>query len=491
MSRPTAVIVGAGLGGCMLAHALLDTHDVTIVERGADTIDPRYPVIDIGLPARTEPHFGAGLGGSTQLWHNGLIEIDDEIFDSQWPIAKAELDRYYEQAFPMLSGVTRQRVREAIVELREKYRALGLPGDALPGLYYPRWPMNVWDSLKLAGRVNLVRGNVTNFQLAEGGAVTALTVDVDGQRQDVGGDVFVLAAGGLGSPVLLQQLAHSVDLPALAQAGYHYEDHPMGFVGEVELTVPLYQLWNFYVAGTGGNLRLPLVVVHNGMQFSFQLRPAAAFHRDSRRERVGSVLHELRQRPWNLFNYVKLLTHWDDVLDILSFKLGIRLPTKRYTLLMMAQMPPSAERAIWSEQDPASGNERRVRRWTFTQAYQDDLHAAVATVLERLGPILKSARVFPDWIAGLATGAHHSGTARMSGSSASGVCDADCRVHGMPNLYVCDGSVIPASGIANTGLTISALALRLAEHLARGVARRAAPAGQPASAATPAWTSHP
>jgi hypothetical protein len=449
----------------MLANALLDTHDVTIVERGAATIDPRFPVIDVGLPARTEPHFGAGLGGSTQLWHNGLIEIEDEIFASQWPIAKSDLDRYYEQAFPMLSGVPRERVREAIAALRQKYGALGLPADSLPGLYYPRWPMNVWESLKLDGRVELVRGDVTGFQLTDGGAVAGLTVDSDGRTQKVGGDIFVVSAGGLGSPVLLQKLASSVDLPALQHAGYHYEDHPMGFVGEVELTVPLYQLWNFHVPGTGGNLRLPLVVSENGMDISFQLRPAAAFYRDSRRERVGSVLHQLRQSPWNLFNYVKLLSHWDDVLDILSFKLGIHLPTKRYTLLMMAQMPPSEERSIWSEVDPASGQERRIRRWSFTQAYQDDLRASVRSVLERLSPVLKSAREFPDWLSGLATGAHHSGTARMSDSPASGVCDSDCRVHGMPNLYVCDGSVIPASGVANTGLTISALALRLAQHL--------------------------
>ncbi|MCU1317189.1 MAG: hypothetical protein JWN63_2511 [Candidatus Acidoferrum typicum] len=462
----------------MLANALLDTHDVTIVERGAATIDPRFPVIDVGLPARTEPHCGAGLGGTTRLWHNGLIEIEEEIFASQWPIAKSDLDRYYEQAFPMLSDVTRERVREAIAALRQKYRDLGLPGDSLPGLYYPLWPMNVWESLKLEGRVELVRGDVTNFQLTEEGAVAGLTVDSDGRTQQVGGDVFVLAAGGLGSPVLLQKLASSVDLPALAHAGYHYEDHPMGFVGEVELTVPLYQLWNFHVPGTGGNLRLPLVVSQNGMDISFQLRPAAAFHRNSTRERVGSVLHQLRQSPWNLFNYVKLLAHWDDVLDILSFKLGIHLPTKRYTLLMTAQMPPSEERSIWSEVDPASGQERRIRRWSFTQAYQDDLQASVSSVLERLSPILKSARVFPDWFSGLATGAHHSGTARMSDSPASGVCDSDCRVHGMLNLYVCDGSVIPASGIANTGLTISALALRLAQHLRQRADASALPTDQ-------------
>jgi hypothetical protein len=462
----------------MLANALLDTHDVTIIERGAATIDPRFPVIDVGWPARTAPHFGSGLGGSTQLWHNGLIEIEEEIFATHWPILKSDLDRYYEQAFVQLSGVPRQRVREAIAALRRRYRDLGLPDGLLPGLYYPRWPINVWEALKLDGRVELVQGDVTNFQLTEGGAIAGLTVTLNGQSQQVGGDVFVLAAGGLGSPVLLQKLSSSLDLPELQHAGCHYEDHPMGFVGEVELTVPLYRLWNFHVPGTGGNLRLPLVVSQNGMHVSFQLRPAAAYHRDSRRQRVDSVLNKLRQNPWNPINYFKLLSHWDDVLDILSFKFGIRLPTKRYTLLMMAQMPASDERSIWSEVDPASGQERRIRRWCLTEAYQDDLRAAVSAVVERLSPVIKSARVFPEWLTALATGAHHSGTARMSDSAASGVCDSNCRVHGIPNLYVCDGSVIPASGIANTGLTIGALALRLAVHLRQCTSGQALPTDQ-------------
>ena len=477
MTRPKAVIVGAGLGGCMLAHALLDSHDVTIIERGATTIDPRFPVVDVGMPARTEPNFGSGLGGSTQLWHNGLIEIDDAIFKAHWPLPKSELDRHYEQAFFQLSGVPQSRVREAIAELRQKYRDLGLPGEGLPGLYYPRWPLNIWDELKLKGRVALVEGDVTGFQRNGQGAIAALTVAANGQEQQVEGDVFVLSAGGLGTPVLLQKLASTVDLPALQHAGCHYEEHPMGFVGEVELTVPLYQLWNHHVPGTGGNLRLPLVVWHNGTPVSFQLRPAATYYRDSRRERVGSVLNLLRQNPWNVFNYFKLLTHWDDVLDILSFKLNIRLPTKHYTLLMMAQQPPSGERSVWSEPDPATGKERRIRRWSFPEAYQQDLNAAVDAVLAQLGPVLKRARVFPDWLTTISTGAHHSGTARMSHSPALGVCDSDCRVHGIANLYVCDGSVIPASGIANTGLTIGALALRLAQHLRRRVGGQAAPAG--------------
>lgn len=471
MTRPKIVIVGAGLGGSMLAHALADTHDVTVIERGAAVVDPRFPVVDIGWPARTEPHFGAGPGGSTQLWHNGLIEIDDDTFASCWPIRKAELDPYYERAFRMLSGVPRAQVAEAIAGLRQKYLDFGIPAAALPGLYYPRWPMNVWQALKLEGRVRLIRGDVTGFETGAHDRIAAVTVSIDGRSMRVAGDAVVLAAGGLGTPVLLQKLARVLEKPALGHAGFHYEDHPMGFAGEVELSAPLYQLWNYKVPGAGGNLRLPLVVNCNGMQFSFQLRPAANYYRNHRRERVGSVLHKLRRNPWNPLHYAGLFAHWDDVLDILSFKLGIRLPTRRYTLLMMAQMPPSEDCSIWSETDPQTGRERRIRRWTLTQSFQDDLQSALDAVLRDLAPVTRSARIFPDWIAALATGAHHSGTARMARDAESGVCDRNCRVHGVDNLYVCDGSVIPASGIANTGLTISALALRLAEHLAQHVSK--------------------
>jgi len=57
------------------------------------------------------------------------------------------------------------------------------------------------------------------------------------------------------------------------------------------------------------------------------------------------------------------------------------------------------------------------------------------------------------------------GGTRMSADPATGVVDADCRVHGYDNLYVAGSSVFPTGGWANPTLTIIALSLRLAEHL--------------------------
>ena len=60
---------------------------------------------------------------------------------------------------------------------------------------------------------------------------------------------------------------------------------------------------------------------------------------------------------------------------------------------------------------------------------------------------------------------HHMGTTRMHADPTQGVVDADCRVHGVANLYVAGSSVMPTGGAATVTLTAVALALRLADHL--------------------------
>ena len=62
---------------------------------------------------------------------------------------------------------------------------------------------------------------------------------------------------------------------------------------------------------------------------------------------------------------------------------------------------------------------------------------------------------------------HHMGTTRMSIEPGEGVVDAECRVHGLDNLYIAGSSVFPTSGNANPTLTIIALAMRMADHLKR------------------------
>jgi choline dehydrogenase-like flavoprotein len=78
-----------------------------------------------------------------------------------------------------------------------------------------------------------------------------------------------------------------------------------------------------------------------------------------------------------------------------------------------------------------------------------------------LGP-----RAIRDRICEMASvGSHHLGTTRMASDPAKGVVDANCRVHGMANLYVASSSVFATSSYARPTLTAVALAIRLADHL--------------------------
>jgi choline dehydrogenase-like flavoprotein len=65
---------------------------------------------------------------------------------------------------------------------------------------------------------------------------------------------------------------------------------------------------------------------------------------------------------------------------------------------------------------------------------------------------------------------HHLGATRMHTDPAMGVVDADCRVHGVSNLYIAGSSVFPTYGCSNPTLTVVALALRLADHLKKQLA---------------------
>ena len=62
-------------------------------------------------------------------------------------------------------------------------------------------------------------------------------------------------------------------------------------------------------------------------------------------------------------------------------------------------------------------------------------------------------------------GNHNMGATRMSESPKFGVVDANCRVHGLNNLFIAGSSVFPTAGAANPTLTIVALSIRLADHI--------------------------
>lgn len=64
---------------------------------------------------------------------------------------------------------------------------------------------------------------------------------------------------------------------------------------------------------------------------------------------------------------------------------------------------------------------------------------------------------------------HHMGTVRMGNDVSTAVVDSDLKVFGTPNLFISSVGTFPTGGFVNPTMNAIALALRLADHLARRV----------------------
>jgi choline dehydrogenase-like flavoprotein len=70
-----------------------------------------------------------------------------------------------------------------------------------------------------------------------------------------------------------------------------------------------------------------------------------------------------------------------------------------------------------------------------------------------------------DMLDTLGGGWHHMGTTKMHDDPKRGVVDANCKVHGINNLYVAGSGCCSTAGGPNPTLNLVALSLRLSDHI--------------------------
>jgi len=103
----------------------------------------------------------------------------------------------------------------------------------------------------------------------------------------------------------------------------------------------------------------------------------------------------------------------------------------------------------------------RVAKVTFN--LHDNDKKLIAFGREKVEEIMRAAGA--EEVVQEARYAHLVGAARMGSDPRESVVDGFGRTHDIPNLFICDGSILPTQGSANPGLTIQALAARTADYL--------------------------
>lgn len=459
--RQKIVVIGGGLAGSLLCNELVKHADVTLLEIGSKN-SIRYPRIGFDRKKLAEVStFCFGGGGTTNLWHNGLIPISqNDIVGRKFAEVVAEAQSFTDEAASALYfnkepySLAYEKMVSEVTSIAER---IGGFSDGIDCLIYPK----KFKKLKVDSRVNDFYSASNIGFVADGRRIKTVTYMIDGKEFSLDADVVIVAAGALGSPKILKEIIQASGHCFLS-LGTGFIDHPMGFVGKVR--------FDKRVAGLIGKLSMydkGDYVSRNAVRLRSAcgqytccafFRPALTMDNRLSVYKYKSLLGASSgfARFRNAFS--RKIFHPDIVAEIFSHLFRVNIPSRTYNILFIAEQKRGNNRVYYD------GENLRVD-WSISA---DEL-AIYRTLLEKLqGMLLPVAEevnlvtnITEDW---LWSAAHHSCTVPL-GSSAEDLVDEDLRLKFLDNVFVCDGSIIQEHSYANTGLAIGQLALRLAKRV--------------------------
>jgi choline dehydrogenase-like flavoprotein len=471
-----AIIIGSGAGGSAAAYRLAKAgKQVLLLEKGQElpkdgsTLD-YHKVIDQGVFKSKEPWLNKqgkpfvpeeyfNLGGKTKWYGAALLRFDPTEFEADpdfqclaWPISYKELAPYYDEVERLL-GVKRFPIEPDLEILREKidsqttgWRSQPLPlalNDSILACENEARHFDGFASaqgFKADGQTSLmalVSGN-DNLRILTGQAVQQLLGSgsepsrISGVMLDNGqcyaANNILLAAGAMHSPRLLQDyfgisgLANT--LPSAKLVGRYFKRHI--------LTAML----TFSTSKKTDVLRKTTAWFNEHYPHS-SIQPLG-FSEDVLMALIPCIVPRLfanwlAKRSYGFFLQTEDGSHPDNRVTAAGSKFETRLPTLNYDLARL----------------PAAKKEHKNMAYSFQRA------------------LLKAGCISFTKAIPLEGTAHACGTLVTGNDPQTSVVDSNGKVHGMDNLYVVDGSILPRSSRVNPALTIYAWGLNVADQLLR------------------------
>ena len=485
-------IVGAGAAGITLARALRGTKlQIALLESGGFEFDVAshhlyYADLHADLCADTEQfpilvmHRLRYFGGSTNHWGGRCRRLDPEdlqerswVPDSGWPIQYAELARHYPAAEEVC------QVRSFDYEPAD-VMAADLPPVDLAGSpdldtrvfhYSPptRFGTRYRKEITEADNIQVfLHANVTEFVPVDSLAAIerVRVVSLEGKRLEVRARAFVLATGGIeNARLLLNSDRHAPGGIGNGHGlvGKYFMDHPHLRVGDVIFTDPQLNLDLYRHRSVSRSLKQKVHGVFTSTRAFQEREETLAFS-----AQISHPVRSIDRQPPLIRSLARAAVGLDSALG--EHPDAVPGAPRVYQLHARCEQAPSRSSRVELTSDTDRLGMRKVE--VYWQLSELDRRTWIRSV-EMLGREL--ARLFlgrartlvreDEWPQG-DMGAHHCGTTRMHDDPKRGVVDRECRVHGVANLYVAGSSVFPTVGFANPTLTLVALSLRLADHLA-------------------------
>jgi choline dehydrogenase-like flavoprotein len=515
-------VVGAGAAGITLARRLVQRgYSVCLLESGGldyeRATQDLYRGANIGMPYyeldQSRLRF---FGGTVAIWGGRCALMDPIDFmkrpwvpHSGWPIGRPELDPYYREAHEIFE-IGRFNYED------EVWRELGL---ADPHLDPAKLDIKLWRFDEVSERFTAMRAqdlfaapklrvllhaNAIKLQAGE----NAATIDhievrpLGGNIRKVRAGHYVLAGGAIENSRLLLA-SNDVEPRGIGNRNDHvgrcFMEHPAGRIARIETTQP-YRIWalfqkRFMPSGPplapalrlGDKAQREHGALNSIVTFKLQRDPSrgATFGNKIYHRMVHSVAPTIRGRKLDqLYRGVRAWVHHNvrNTVEQARARAGL---TNLYVILRGEQAPNPDSRVVLSSERDALGQPRADLDWRLSDIDKHTARVMTQVIDAEFRHLGLGSAVPSDWLADPSpqwpidpsvgnhplANYHQMGGTRMSGGPSEGVVDSDCRVHGYANLYVAGSSTFTTSGWANPTLTIAALALRLADHLAARLSR--------------------
>lgn len=519
----TVCVIGGGVAGLSIARELeAQGVDTCVLESGGFDPDDETRDLYRGDSTGIDYRFADGcrtrfLGGSSNCWGGWSRPLDawdfeprDWIPHSGWPFGLDELAPWYARAHTVLRlgplnfdpAFWEQSIDRP--DVRRLPLTSGRVRDTISQFSPPvRFGRHYRSELKNARHVRIfLHANVTDLvpdrQCTHIQQVRVQTLQ--GKRMTVAARLFVLASGGIENARLLLASNRVMQAGIGNQndlVGRFFMDHPRMLVGSINFAPAWarnklydikYNYMNSAVAAHGQHIAAQLALTPDAMARERLLNARVCFcsefpgegsagaqalfrckqallSKDQPDRRLSHDLRAMAFDPLNTFLYgFTRLCHPHSWIRKVGFQ-----------LIVEPAPDPDSRVSLSATRRDALGMPRVEVEWRLGSLVRRTADRTLALIAQEL-QASKVAQVdaLPSierdgWPSTFETEGtwHHMGTTRMHADERQGVVNGDCRVHGLANLYIAGSSVFPTAGANFPTITLTALALRLADHLVR------------------------
>lgn len=434
------VVIGAGLSGLVVANKLAQNNEysVTVLEKGA----LNSPINDDRYYRGQSPNLSftraQGIGGTSNYWHSGLLKMPKSV---SWAYNMLYKSGWYTQATNLVDCKFPQTEKSDIQHNEYDY------------IYYPvkRYRAIPKQSVCVMSGVDGIKIDAHNSNIG---------FNISGTVHCLDFDILILAAGGIGTPLLLQEEFHR-DQFQHSPIGKNLTDH----ISSNPMKIRLKKLsWiRFSSIFYKGIIRKGHIYKDpkSGLNHIIYLRPAINLLLRSHSQALKRLLIGFWATPNKIQSLLKLASSIDMLLEIIANKLPMPIPTRYLSVSIVSEQESKNSNSV------SFDGEKKNIVWNFSDVERKSVISACHWFISNSGLSIDGVSIANPQEIEFTGCCHHSGTASFGDDRSCNVVDKSLKMYGHDNIYICDGSVLPDTSYANTGLTLIALALRLAEEVKR------------------------